>query len=1227
MHPTREQHNAIHIQDKNLLVVAGAGSGKTRVLVERYIQLLANHPDWPIGALVAITFTRAAAFEMRQRLREEMERWARTADGEHWAHHLAQMDSARIDTIHGLCADILRANAAQAGVDPKFEVLDETQAAILLDDVVADVLAALEPPLDQLFAIYDAWRIDGELKRMSLVNGDYPTPDPDPEAHVELWHSQWAESVAFERQHLLQSAEARAVKHIGTYTNPGEHLAIFSLEHDPAARRQMLEQVTADAVELLGHKSGGDSLMALLIEYQELLVRLQANDLRADTTMELLRRWYEHGVVGNKGRASAWGGKDEKNQVARALRDLRDRIKEALETIGEPPGELDRQTAAVLPLWHELLSRVRQTYRQRKAADALLDFDDLERLAAELLRDPAARDRYRNAEFKHLLVDEFQDTNAAQWQIIRSLADLDSGGTLFAVGDPKQSIYQFRGADVSVFNRVRAQFGQKEACRELPLSLSFRSHLGLVEQFNALFERILKADSFSPVWAYEVAFDQAMGAFREKSPDAPAIELQLLDYYVRDEDGEYLGDERGRKIRYPADDMRRWEAWEIAGRIQAMIDEGRPVFDKKSERWRGIDYRDVAILFQSMSNVTLYEEVFKSRDIPYLTVAGRGYYDRQEVWDMLDLLRFLHNPADDLALASALRSPLFAFSDDLLFALRLLRDEAGEALPLWRALDVAARHPPPGTVDADLPSVKHAQDVLTDLRRQSGRISISELLRLALAKTSYLAILTGLPDGDRRRGNIEKLLQLAEASGKITLGKFTQYLDDLTAREVREGEATLEADNALRLMTVHASKGLEFPLVILADASWERGGGGAPILLADPQHGLSCQLYDAATNEYLKGFAHRRNIKLQALKEAAERKRLLYVAATRAQDYLLISGQVTQAKDGRWTTKGWLRQLMQALEFDDLERHPRQMRQFADRPISVLMPPAPPPLDRLYQAADIADDLWDFEADPSAYPPFQPPLLQPLPQESTPGLSHITATQIAQLGAFRHGLSERQRRLSAQRFRADAMLGAPPDTGGSLFGRNQASPVVIGEIVHELLRYGRFALDKPGSDTMIRTIAWEKGLTHPDLVAHITAEVHGLLELYAGSEVRGWIGSARKQKRAVHTELPFLFRTDKRVIHGVLDVLLQLPDGGWLIIDYKTSQVIGDAYEAHARRYLLQLGVYAAAARRHLGLERLPQTCIHYIRGNRTVELASEDCKAELDRLEPTIGEVVALDD
>ena len=240
-----------------------------------------------------------------------------------------------------------------------------------------------------------------------------------------------------------------------------------------------------------------DKLAALIAQYRQYLDRIDASD-DAREIVQLMEVCRARGAVGNKGTAKAWGSNQSKREAAESLRRLRKRIEKALDSFGAPPGELDRATAEVLPLWHQLLQRVKTSYRERKEARAHLDFDDLERLTAQLLEDPVVRNRYRGAEFKHLLVDEFQDTNADQWQIISSLADLSQGGSLFLVGDPKQSIYQFRGADVSVFNRVRAQLDQLESGCVLPLSKSFRAHRPLINQFNALFGRILAAGRGQP---------------------------------------------------------------------------------------------------------------------------------------------------------------------------------------------------------------------------------------------------------------------------------------------------------------------------------------------------------------------------------------------------------------------------------------------------------------------------------------------------------------------------------------------------------------------------------------------------------------------------------------------------------------------------------------------------------------------------------------------------------
>ena len=1191
MQPTREQSDAIHISDKNLIVVAGAGSGKTRVLVERFLQLLEDNPEWRINALVAVTFTREAAFEMRHRLRQELERRTRDKSASHWARHLAQLDSARIDTIHGLCADLLRANAAQAGVDPKFAVLDENDSAILLDNAVQDTLAALDAPLSALFAHYDAFKIEEALRQPSLVNAEYAPVPEDPEELFGLWEREWSDAVFDARRKLLDSADMAALAE-----------ASGAPEEDKLA-------------ELVGQYG----------RYREQIIDTQ----NANEIARLLKECYDKGGVGNKGSAKAWGGADVKKEAADTLRHLRRRIEETLKEIGDPPGEHDRATAAMLPLWQQLLQKVRTTYRGRKRENAQLDFDDLERLAAQLLQQDTVRMRYRGAEFKHLLVDEFQDTNAAQWQIIRSLADLQRGGSLFVVGDPKQSIYQFRGADVSVFNKVRSQIADLAAGSALPLSKSFRSHRPLVEQFNALFANILARDESSPVKDFEVVFDKPMSAFRADAPDLPAITLQLLEAEERNEAGDVVLDHRCRRKTRLADEMRPWEAFEIAAGIKRMVAEERPIFDKETDKLRGIQYRDAAVLFQSMSNLTLYEEVFKAQDIPFLTVAGRGYFDRQEVWDMLDLLRFLHNPADDLSLASVLRSPIFAFSDDLLFALRLPMDDAPESRepkPLWQALQTASQHPMPGVAENDLPAIKHALETLVALLSLAGRMSISELLRRALALTNYLAILTGLPDGDRRRGNVEKLLQLAEDSGKITLGKFAQYLADLTAREAREGEAALEPGDAIRLMTAHASKGLEFPLVVLADASWERGGGGASTVQVDPDFGLSCSIYSADSNKYESGFAHRRTRRLQALKEAAERKRLLYVAATRAQDYLLISGVVKQDRDGKWTADGWLKLLLPALDLTDIPREPQQLRVFAGYPLQIHMPPAPPAPQRFRHSAHDAATLWDAEAGRDDYPPLMPPLMRPLQIDSGQTPRHISASQIAHLGAWHHGSIAAERHPSARRYQAIALTGMSEDDYERAFEPRHNWERLIGRILHEVLRFAEFSLANAPSDDLIRSICWEQGLTNAASQRAARQEISRMLREFSGSEAYHWIASARAAQGPLYTELPFMFRYKAFVVHGVIDVLLQRGDGEWVIIDYKTDRVAAGGFATHAKRYRMQLALYAAAAREQLRLARPPLAFVHYIRGNQMIELASEDCQRELDELEKRIGELAADD-
>lgn len=1178
MELTAEQHAAIYLHDRNLIVVAGAGSGKTHVLVERYLSLLDTNHDWPLTALVAITFTRKAAQEMRDRVRRELERRREAAPDEPcWSDWLASVDSARIDTIHGLCASILRANAAEAGVDPRFEVLEEIEAGLLLEDAIDRVLQTAVIENDDCTALlleYGADTVRTALER--LITADVSSPPPD---LLDHWRERWEANL----RRVLDNLPADDSFWNAANWSPGQW-------PDEDCDDKLLDvwRICWDALAIL--------------------------DRRADiiACLEALKTLRTIRVMG--GSAVNWGDRDTIAAAREALKALRTAACAVLDLIGDPPGELDRRAAALVPLWCALIHRAQQTYQEMKQANSLLDFDDLERLARNLLNEyPTVCDRYRGAEFKHLLVDEFQDTNSAQWDIVRHLADPAQPGSLFVVGDEKQSIYQFRGADVSVFGHVRRVIADAGGS-VIPLAQSFRTHRRLVDCFNHMFAHVLRKNPASLAADYEVELGDRMTAFRVEAPaDTPTLELLLVDKgLVEDSDA---------RTEY----CRRWEAYEIVSHLRAAVgadgQQPRMVYDKQARAHRPMHYGDAALLFQSTKHITLYEDALKAARVPYVTVAGRGYYSRQEVWDVLNLLTALHNPADNLALAAALRSPLFNLSDDALLALRLHRDETGERLLLWNALEIGDNVP-----DEELPLIAFARDTLRDLRGFAGRVTIAELLREILARTGYLATLTALPDGARRRGNVEKLLEKAQTSGQVMLGAFSQYLRDLSEREAREGEALVDTQGAVTLMTVHASKGLEFPLVVLANADWERRYASEAAVLHHPVYGLTCKVYDPAKENLNSGFAHSHAELLQRLREEAERKRLFYVAATRAQDYLLVSGQFARLKNGEWKLGGWLNELWQAIGLGDTSPHTSLFNDYPWGQVSVTVPQQPPADDRFLHGDQPAGSVWDRAAVQQGQPLSDivqpPPLLNAVPVEPDAPARHLTATQIADLSSAPY------EGYYLERFRRSVLHAAPAhiETVGARKG--DVSRRLIGDIVHKVLGmekplgWWQFPDERDHLNQVLRSYAWQLGVVVSRQQQIAISEARRLLDRFTRSDAYRWLSLAQ----TLYREIPFVYRSDKRIIHGVLDVLFQ-SNGSWTIIDYKTSYVrdyLGDptAIGQHARRYQLQMGIYAAAAREQLdGIT--PNVYIHYIRYGQTVRVETSEWEVALAKLDHYIGDLL----
>ncbi len=1088
-----------------------------------------------------------------------------------WRSHQAALDGARIGTIHALCAILLRANAAALGIDPGFEILDEFEAAIFRDVAVEQALADLvETPAARLFTLYDIPTIRDVL-RIALSQDALP--------------DQSAANSATDRMAAWRTLYAQKVRAV--VDDPG-FVALLHWQPPPI-------------------KDELDKLYQLWQATSQLAARLPALD--AEQAVSALREWVA-GIKLNAGSQKAWGTKEAVEDAKDRLRQIRTRAQELLGLVGDPPGETDQLAAEVIPLWEAAVRAVRAVYDQDKAQARVLDFADLETRTRDLLRDPSVQARYRGAEFNHVLVDEFQDTNAAQRDIIYALTGLERAGSLFVVGDPKQSIYAFRGADVSVFEQVRREIIAAGG-QEITLNTSFRAHRALIDGLNAIFSRLLVKTDQSDASAVEYGTPM-ISTRASEAHHSPAFDVIVLDkQFARD------GEDS-------ANAMRRWEAHALADHIRGLVADGWLVWDRRSATYRPAQYGDFAVLFQASRVMSIVEDAFKSTGLPYVTLAGKGYYDRPEVWDLLNLLRVLYNTADSLSLASVLRAPLYNLSDDALYALYLLPRDPLPGSPdhpersLWDALMSA---PQPDQPEAEV--VTFARDSLKRLHALAGRVTIAELLTAALDETAYLAMLTGLPDGARRTGNVEKLIEMARRSGRVMLGDFLVYLQDLTDRETREGEAPIETEGAIQLMTVHASKGLEFPVVALFDSSWETTPREA-ILVHDPQLGGVIVKIPGQPGEdggaeviWQKPFAYRVALENVARRESVERLRVFYVGATRAQDRLIVSGQrgKTSPRDKPVESRSWLAHLFEVFDLPDaplpspLSPLPQgegdfQIIAFGWGAVRYHVPRTPP--DPEQGARSELRSGWDHLEAPETdrIAPLEPPLIAPPPSDRHAPARTLSVSQVALLGE-----AHANRPKTLENFRQHVLHDAPtairPAANSSPESKN--SRRIIGEIVHKALQWQHV----PGDlESKLKSYAWELGITDPERSA---AAVQEAMMLLAATE-QSPILQKMRQSEPRYPEQPFTLQIGTRTVSGKIDMLYKDRSGQWVVLDYKTTDIDADYVDVHARRYYLQVGIYAAAVEELTG--QVPDIFLHYIRPGVTVRVSEAAWRDALAHLE-----------
>jgi ATP-dependent helicase/nuclease subunit A len=1102
---TPEQERAVARRDRSLMVRAGAGTGKTTVLVERFVRAVMVD-GVPVEGILAITFTEKAAAEMKTRVRRRFLELGRREEAR-------AAEGAWISTIHGFCSRVLRTHALSAGIDPAFRVLDELEA----DRVATDAF-------DAALGVFLGEGADPERLEMVAAYTPDRLRDMVGTAHSRL-------RSRGERRPKLEAARPPRATGEPARLEAAAQAALRELGGGPASATVA---TASKAVE----------------RCLSILRRLPDGALAEPSDLEGL----------------SFGGRS-KALCSHACDEYRDAVAAYTALCTAQREYLDHTMLRVL------LDLYGERYEAGKRRRSGLDFEDLELIARDLLyaggnrvaaarpapsRTAALREQYA-ARFAHVLVDEFQDTNPLQNELLEQLGR----DNLFRVGDERQSIYGFRHADVGVFRshwEEAAAEGRAES-----VTVNFRSRGEVLDAIDLAFER---------TWHDFEPLREAPGSRDAKPALEPCVELLVTDRSKKRWDAELGTDDPFGPAMRSATPWRAAEARLLARRMEEIAAEG------------GYEWRDVVVLLRATTHMALYERALEERGIPTHVVGGRGYWSQQQVADLRHWLSALANPLDELAVYSVLASPLAGLSLDAV-ALIGLEARAAKRDPWWAlraALGEDGADPAPGPPLADLlpPADRRRAAAFVELfeaeRRAAPQVSLETLIDRAVTRTGYDVHILSLPAGARRMANVRKLMRMAreyEADEGRDLRGFIDALAERDAIQTREGEAPLEAEalDAVRLMTVHRAKGLEFPVVCLADLGKDgREDDGSLRISDDGSLGLRLASLgggsvDSAELERIKAE--------QKTAGEAEEKRIFYVAVTRAQRHLVLSGAVDletlpepeELKEPmRWILRGFCPAAAHSGEPAGVHEEMREGRAVRVRWLRL----TPAGVDDLLPAADRVP----ARADPEPAGGVRQPEL---------GLAVLPAPRALPVSRLSYTGLEDYRRCS-YRFYLERALGLPradPPFAAEPLPDIGIGPLLRGTLVHELLEWLDFRRPVVPSERDVTVLAESHGAV---LSAAEIADLRDMVERFTGSALRERIARARR----VRTELPFAYTLEppgaggrSLLVNGVVDVHAAEEGHDLLVVDYKSDALDGrDPGELTADAYSTQRLVYALAALR-----------------------------------------------
>lgn len=910
---TKEQKKVINLRNRSLLVSAAAGSGKTAVLVQRIISMVTDKAEpLDIDRLLVVTFTNAAAAEMRERVGVAIENALEQEPyNQHLQRQLTLVHNAQITTIDSFCIRILRDHFHKIDLEPGFRIADEGELKLLREDVCEAVLEEFYQKADpEFFRFADSYsgaKNDLQIKEMILKLYNYAESYP--------WPKEWLETCV-QQYEAVNEAELEEKSWIRDFLS---YLDV-RIEDLITAQKKLLELTQEPDGPYMYEASIADDLR-------------QLENLRK---CEHFSQWQE--AVSsidfkNIGRSGKYEGSvAKKNAVMSGRKRMKDQIDKWKKTIFATPLEvqLERltQTSKMVRVLVTLTQAFSDRFYEEKQKKNMLDFSDVEHNALRVLVNPETKELTETAleyqqQYREVMIDEYQDSNYVQETLLTAVSGVKNGNeNLFMVGDVKQSIYRFRLARPELFMDKYHRFSTEESSRQrIDLHRNFRSRREVVEAVNDIFYPLMEKDLGNVAYDAEAALYAGAEYPDYENADCCKPEFLLVP-------SQESGMER-----------REQEAAAVAGRIRELVE---------TQEIPGITYKDIVLLLRSMSGwAETYQKVFEQEGIPLIVASKTGYFSATEVQTVLSLLRVLDNPYQDIPMAAVMKSYFGKFTSEELAQIRA----ESPGMPFYQCVEqftsseeqqkeeqiadtnvVEAekqqKEEPISDTDAVeaeiLPQEKENknvsdqrlhlaekiiafQEMLQNFRQRIPYTPIHRLLQEILDETGYRNYVAALPAGEQRRANLDMLMEKAVAYEQTSyhgLFHFIRYIDRLMKYDVDYGEAEIvsEQENAVRLMSIHKSKGLEFPVVFVCGMGKQFNEQDLNSnMIFHPEFGIGLKWFDCEKRTKANTLIHQ-IFAMEAKKEnLGEELRVLYVALTRAKEKLILAGTCKLPEEGQYS--------------------------------------------------------------------------------------------------------------------------------------------------------------------------------------------------------------------------------------------------------------------------------------------------------------------------------------